>query len=88
MSYENGAWRQQANCKGMDTDLFFPEKGRHTPERVDLVAKICGGCPVRKECLHYAIDNHEQMGIWGGMAEKRRRAYAQGEEYRKYRDGK
>src|SRR3954467_12777307 len=35
---------------------------------------VCTGCPVRTECLAYALDERIEHGIWGGMTERDRRA--------------
>ena len=37
-------------------------------------ARICGGCPVRMECLADSLDNKTEFGVWGGMTERQRRA--------------
>lgn len=34
---------------------------------------ICAGCPVRKECLQFAIDNSINHGMFGGSMPKERR---------------
>ena len=34
---------------------------------------ICAICPVRIECLEYAVRTHESHGIWGGLNELERR---------------
>jgi len=49
-------------------DRFYPSGG-DTRE----VQKICEACPVRTECLQWALDNDERFGIWGGVGEKARR---------------
>ena len=41
------AWQDQANCLGVDPDLFFPERGASTRE----AKEVCKGCVVRDECL-------------------------------------
>ena len=65
-------WRLQANCRGMDPELFFPSKG-------DLVAvrsarAVCAACVVRPECLAYALalPGLDTLGIWGGTTFKQR----------------
>lgn len=62
------AWYVDALCARVDPELFFPE-GTHGRE----AKKVCAACPVRDQCLGYAIDNHEQEGIWGGLSPSGRR---------------
>lgn len=62
-------WRDDALCAQVDTDAFFPGKGG-SPR----VAKtICGRCPVRAECLEFAIEMDITEGVWGGLSGKQRR---------------
>ncbi len=68
LSQERG-WQDQANCLGVDPDLFFPERGASTRE----AKEVCKGCVVRGECLEYALANGEKFGIWGGLSERERR---------------
>jgi len=35
---------------------------------------VCTACPVRLQCLVYALDQREWFGVWGGMTERERRA--------------
>lgn len=64
-------WRDQAACKQVDVDLFFPES------RADKasIAKVCGSCPVRNECLEEALGvaRLDDFGWWGGMSPFARR---------------
>ena len=66
---ENNNWQDQANCLGVDPDLFFPERGASTRE----AKEVCRGCVVRMDCLEYALVNGEKFGIWGGLSERERR---------------
>ena len=68
-SPEESHWWDQANCLGVDPDLFFPERGASTRE----AKAVCRGCVVQMDCLDYAIENSEKFGIWGGMSERERR---------------
>ena len=36
--------------------------------------RICRNCPVRTECLAYALDYGMEYGVWGGMTERERRS--------------
>ena len=64
------SWQDHANCVGLDSNLFFPERG----ESCDEAKAICAACTVRAECLEYALANNEQFGIWGGTSNRERRA--------------
>ena len=63
------SWTEEANCKGADADLFFPERGASTRK----AKAICRACTVQDECLEYAVQNSEKFGIWGGLSERERR---------------
>jgi WhiB family redox-sensing transcriptional regulator len=70
LSFDPAAWRTQAACRGLDPELFYPKRGTRTaPAR-----KVCAACPVRADCLEYALANFEKDGIWGGTTGKERRA--------------
>jgi len=65
-----GAWTEQALCTKADPEVFFPPKG----DAGKQAKGICAQCPVRAECLEYAIAADEKHGIWGGLnrAERQR----------------
>ena len=62
-------WHDNANCLGVDPDLFFPERGASPRE----AKEVCRGCEVRHDCLEFALQNGEKFGIWGGLSERERR---------------
>jgi WhiB family redox-sensing transcriptional regulator len=64
------AWVADGLCGQVDPEVFFPPKG--TP--AEPAKAICRACPVRAECLEYALDNHEHHGVWGGTTDDERRA--------------
>ena len=70
----NYDWRHHAACRDEDPELFFPlsEIGPGA-RQVDRAKAICGRCPVRAQCLEYAIDNGLDHGIFGGTTETERR---------------
>lgn len=68
------SWRDRAACKGLDTNLFFPERGE--PAR-DALA-VCRRCPVALDCVTYALDHVIRDGVWGGMPERTRRRLRKG----------
>lgn len=65
---EQPEWMASAVCAQTDAELFFPEPGG-TPR---AAYRVCAGCPVRKECLDFAIE-HGEMGVWGGTSDLQRR---------------
>jgi len=64
-------WAGEAACKGMDPDIFFPERGDHDGVRV--AKAVCLTCPVKTDCRDAHINERE--GIWGGMSSRERRVY-------------
>lgn len=69
------AWHRRAACRGMESDLFFPERG----VKLDKAQAVCGGCSVRSECLAAAVDAGPRTpGIWGGTSERARRVLRRG----------
>ena len=62
-------WMDQALCREVDPDLWFPDKGANAKPAV----AICQLCPVAAECLDYALTNRERFGVWGGVTERPRR---------------
>jgi WhiB family redox-sensing transcriptional regulator len=68
-SNDDDRWQERALCAQTDPEAFFPEKGGSTRE----AKKICEVCPVREQCLTYALEHDERFGIWGGLSERERR---------------
>jgi len=56
-------WVDKADCKNVPIEIFFPNQGGST----QLARRICATCPVRQQCINYAIANHIEYGVWGGM---------------------
>lgn len=63
------SWQEEAACRAMDPELFFPTRGAPTRE----AKEVCFACPVRLECLDAALAGRERFGIWGGLSERERR---------------
>jgi WhiB family redox-sensing transcriptional regulator len=55
-------------CAQTDPEAFYPEFG-HSP----IPGKrVCRACPVRAECLEYALTHDERFGVWGGLTAQER----------------
>lgn len=68
-------WRDLAACRGADPDLFFPAPAPGTEAARRQAAQaitFCTGCPVRPECLDFAVSTRQDHGVWGGTAETER----------------
>jgi WhiB family redox-sensing transcriptional regulator len=79
-------WIARAACGGHDPELWFPigTDGVDTRRRlthtaaVDALA-ICRKCPVREQCLDWALSQGCDFGIFGGtLPQERRVMSAQG----------
>ena len=67
------AWRFLARCADYDPDLFFPIGSSAPAMRQRLRAKaVCAECPVRAECLDWALSTQQLHGVWGGLDEQER----------------
>lgn len=67
---ENLDWLDQAECLGLNPDIFFADKG--DTKAIRVAKSICNGCVVRSECLEFALENN-QSGVMGGTSERDRR---------------
>lgn len=68
-------WQLRGACAGQDPALFFAPEGSRGPTRTlyEVEAKaLCVQCPVRQQCLEYALEEH-MAGVWGGTNEVERR---------------
>jgi WhiB family redox-sensing transcriptional regulator len=75
------AWMDRASCHDTPQDVFFPEigrgrarGGRKAQEVLSRAKGICAFCPVKADCLNYALEHRIEDGIWGGASEEERRA--------------
>jgi WhiB family redox-sensing transcriptional regulator len=70
-------WRLLAACQHTDPELFFPVSGSGPSlDQVTQAKAICAGCPVRQQCLAFALNTRQDHGVWGGMSEEERRPRA------------
>lgn len=70
-------WRSQAACRDVDPELFFPvaDSGPLVEWQVQEAKAVCDGCPVRAECLAFALRALTD-GIAGGLTPAERRRYS------------
>ncbi len=65
-------WMDSAACKTYPTRVFYQELGAGG-YCYDQARTICSSCPVKPECLNYALDINEKEGFWGGASPHERR---------------
>jgi len=67
-------WRDRARCLSAEPGLFFPagETGLESA-KIEAAKAVCRVCPVREDCLQFALETKQDDGIWGGTTEAERR---------------
>lgn len=70
--------RERGACRNtIPTNLFFPTEDWFPGQRPwtgvgPEVKALCARCPVREECLTWALDRPEEHGYWGGTTPNER----------------
>jgi WhiB family redox-sensing transcriptional regulator len=75
--FDEPSWRVRAKCRGDNAVFFFApphfERKDEKDAREGAARALCNACPVRQDCLDYAMEVQEPHGIWGGLNELERR---------------
>jgi WhiB family transcriptional regulator, redox-sensing transcriptional regulator len=64
-------WTARARCRNDDPERFFVRGAANARPAI----RICQRCPVKDDCLAYALEHEIDFGVWGGLTERQRRAY-------------
>ena len=64
-------WRLRAACRGLDTELFFPDNVLDS----EIPMRVCRNCPVQVECFA----DRSVWGVWGGTTEWERSDFLRGQ---------
>lgn len=57
-------WAADGTCHGhRDPDLWFADDVASQRQ----ARSFCAVCPVREECLLYALEHDLDFGVWGGL---------------------
>jgi hypothetical protein len=72
------SWQDKANCRGVDTDIFYLEQGltKENNEKKVIYKELCGKCIVKGKCLSFAQINQIEHGVWGGLTPRERKKHA------------
>ena len=66
-------WITMAACRSAGRDLSSPvSKAGQSLEQVTRAKAVCTGCPVRRQCLAFALRTRQIHGVWGGLTEDER----------------
>ena len=70
-------WKERGACVDTPLEWFFPMPGPKFQQEVRRAKAICADCPVRTDCLEYALDFVRGRyitlpGIYGGHTEPER----------------
>jgi WhiB family transcriptional regulator, redox-sensing transcriptional regulator len=63
-------WRDQAACRDADPRLFDYDPETDAEDTADVAKRVCAGCPVRHDCLSYALSlpaKDDSVGIIAGL---------------------
>ena len=69
---ERRPWKLSAACAAVDPETWYD------PAQVTAAKRVCLFCPVRRNCLTFALDTAEPWGVWGGLSQTDRRRLAAG----------
>jgi hypothetical protein len=58
-------WKDNAQCLGSDTNIFFDTYEEHIDTR-EFVDALCRTCSVSKTCFAVGVSGKE-WGVWGGI---------------------
>ena len=73
-AWDDSRWRDDAACRNTDPDLFFPAGTiGEAAEATEAAIALCRRCPVRDQCLEFAMVTNQRDGIWGATSEEDRR---------------
>ena len=70
-------WRKRSACHGAMPQRLYPEDWDvWDEEAIEEVKELfCNQCPVRQDCLDFAIGTREIEGMWGGLTHSERKSY-------------
>lgn len=78
-------WTKNSACATFPIPNMFPAEGDH--KGIAAAKSVCGGCPVRAQCLATALDDGEPHGVWGGLSAEERVAVRRNNSRRARMDG-
>lgn len=62
-------WQDNAECAKSENKHLASKFFSSDPKERQTVRNMCFSCPVRRDCLKYALEAKELWGVWGGKDE-------------------
>jgi WhiB family redox-sensing transcriptional regulator len=62
------SWHREAACRGLGARGFVK-----SPGAAYGLKELCADCPVRLQCLEFALADLTIVGLWGGTDDAQRR---------------
>jgi WhiB family redox-sensing transcriptional regulator len=62
-------WQRNSSCSDPANKRFIKLFYSKDPKEKAEAKNLCFSCPVRKECLQWALEHREIWGVWGGKDE-------------------
>jgi WhiB family redox-sensing transcriptional regulator len=72
---DGGRWQQSARCRGLPSNVFFPEglySRRQRRLQEQAAKQVCVSCPVIVACREHALRAPEKYGVWGALTARER----------------
>ena len=68
-------WRNRAECRSRDPELWWPVgSSEQALDQGEEAKAICQQCPVLAPCDRWADEQGMDVGVWGGLTEDERRS--------------
>lgn len=69
MGDKQDAWKSKGICQQAEAPDIWTYFFSSDPIQKRTARNLCNACPVREECLRYALEEGETWGVWGGCDE-------------------
>lgn len=71
--WQQPRWIEEGRCRGVETSYWFADDEDVSDSTRRFAVEYCETCPVRLQCLSFAVLNNEKHGVWGGSTRRHRR---------------
>jgi WhiB family redox-sensing transcriptional regulator len=73
---ERPDWQEKAACRGVPTEIFFPDNPGGQDSVYNKARDFCLKCEVTQQCLAYALEHETgqrcRFGVFGGLSPRER----------------